>query len=621
MAAESQIHVPQANGSRGTEIDMSAHGEKHGMSDSRGLLGISVAALLALAALQETVRAQPFLEEDRPDDWGLAATAGPDLLTADLFSPKNWYCDPSGVVDINAYSFGTAVCNIGDVWVNWFGNSSDHPVVTQDMYRLKDGRFEQIGMSWAKHMVFVPSYTTICSGAGGCTRDTTGQHLGVGCSDSSLSSHNGAQTTLGPRSEVNAATGEIVWPLVTPPDLQGIDRRLQVHNADLDPELNAGAFYYIEGHHIAADDAGAGNGNNNASYRPALVTEWSENCYQISTDDDAQDGMPAILAWQERDPLVSIEYVDVPGDGRFILGSRVSALGDGMWHYEYALQNLNSDRAGQYFSVPLEPDVTFDNIDFHDVDYHSGSIYDTTDWTIDTSGGLITWASETFAENPDANALRWGTLYNFRFDAEICPVSGSVTLGLLKPGDPTSVAIPAPVPGEAVMIVSGNPPDGAIDARQPLDPDDSSATGWQHFDLTVTNCASSVLAADFLVEQDGGSGSVPTIDDVDPIDKTKVAISLSRPINVSAWTVITHDPSGTSLQVGYLPADVDGDGVSEVTDVAAWIDAATGFHDPLPAWSTDIDRSSIPDSEDLLRLMDLLNGAGDFESYLGATLP
>jgi hypothetical protein len=80
------------------------------------------------------------------------------------------------------------------------------------------------------------------------------------------------------------------------------------------------------------------------------------------------------------------------------------------------------------------------NIGFHDILYHSGEPYDDTDWTATVERGdgrnSITWQTSTFAENPDGNALRWGTLYNFRFDADFPPAITTATLGLFKPGSP-----------------------------------------------------------------------------------------------------------------------------------------------------------------------------------------
>jgi hypothetical protein len=64
----------------------------------------------------------------------------------------------------------------------------------------------------------------------------------------------------------------------------------------------------------------------------------------------------------------------------------------------------------------------------------------------------VGWATETFAANPNANAIRWGTLYNFRFDAQRAPVTGTITLGLFRPGaaeEPTSIRVAGlPVPAD-----------------------------------------------------------------------------------------------------------------------------------------------------------------------------
>ena len=58
-----------------------------------------------------------------------------------------------------------------------------------------------------------------------------------------------------------------------------------------------------------------------------------------------------------------------------------------------------------------------------------------------------TWTTQTFAANIHANAIRWGTLYNFRFDADVPPQNGSITLGMFKTGSPASVNVAAQVPG------------------------------------------------------------------------------------------------------------------------------------------------------------------------------
>ncbi|PYJ76790.1 MAG: hypothetical protein DME69_12475, partial [Verrucomicrobia bacterium] len=60
------------------------------------------------------------------------------------------------------------------------------------------------------------------------------------------------------------------------------------------------------------------------------------------------------------------------------------------------------------------------------------------------TGGSLTWSCETFAQNPNANALRWGTLYNFRFDSNRPPQDEFAVIGFFKTGVPIMAAIQGP---------------------------------------------------------------------------------------------------------------------------------------------------------------------------------
>jgi hypothetical protein len=54
--------------------------------------------------------------------------------------------------------------------------------------------------------------------------------------------------------------------------------------------------------------------------------------------------------------------------------------------------------------------------------------------------GGVTWSTQSYAANPNANALRFGTIYNFRFDANAPPSQRvNVLIGLFRPGDPSNV--------------------------------------------------------------------------------------------------------------------------------------------------------------------------------------
>jgi hypothetical protein len=366
----------------------------------------------------------------------------PDVIIENIYDTHRW-----GVVDdITAFSLGTYACNIGTCWAVWFPNINQHPVISGNMYRLMDGKLEQIGQSWLKHGFFALS-GDLCSP--NCI-PTDGSHLGVNCADPYSASLNGEQDRLGPKFEVNPSTGEFPYP-ATDLFLTGnaIYKRIQVHNDDLNPLLNPGAVYFMEAQYVTPDEPPAGTHYNNTSHRPVNVT-GSEPTYNLSLTGQTEVGSPAILAWANSDPDVQMAVIDVPDDGRYYVAAKATDLGAGMWHYEYAIENQNSYRAVGKFKVPILPSGALQNIGFHDVDYHSGEPFDGADWrtSLDSSAGptVLVWQTDDYVTNPDANALRWDTTYNFRFDADTPPRSGSVTLSLFLPGTPDEVYASTVIP-------------------------------------------------------------------------------------------------------------------------------------------------------------------------------
>lgn len=377
------------------------------------------------------------------------AADGPDVIVGDLSGVTRWGRDAT--LGITAYSVGTISCNIGTQDLLWVSGTNQHPVIAQNMFRLRNGRFEQVGMSWLKHgfTALTQNLCGTCNGHGGAV-------LGVGCSDPYSASLNGDQTRLGPRSEVNASTGVFPYPFGGPPASTTIDKRLQVHDADIKPSLNSGALWFVDGHYVTADDAAAGNGLNNASYRRVTVSESPTNQFNVALADSTQRTRPAIMAWKDHglgagvpDPDVLLTSVDVPNDGRFWVASKAIDLGGGTWHYEYAVQNLNSDRGAGSFRVPIPVGASVTNVGFHDVDYHSGEPYSLTDWAPSVGATTMTWATDAYATNVNANALRWGTLYNFRFDCNSTPRSSQATIGLFKPGGAATAAVLVNAPGDS----------------------------------------------------------------------------------------------------------------------------------------------------------------------------
>ena len=176
------------------------------------------------------------------------------------------------------------------------------------------------------------------------------------------------------------------------------------------------------------------------------------------------------------------------------------------------------------------------------------------------------------------------------------------------------------------QILLSEPPDGAIDARQPSEPGGANPTGWDAIDMTFDHLgiAFEVTAAEIEVTETGGDESPPEIAGVEQIiaeDSHTITVTLADPIEPGAWTCFTHQPSGTSTCLGYLPADADGDGTSSPADILALVGALNNVGGPHPVWSSDIDRDGDTGPADILRLIDLLNGAAAFDAWLDRALP
>jgi len=366
-------------------------------------------------------------------------SSGPDVIVGDVFAVARY----AAVGGIGAYSLGVAACNVGDAELDWVAGSARHPVVAQNVYRLEAGRFEQIGLSWVKHAVAALEQALCCD----CVAAGTGARLGAGCSSASSAVLHGHQPLLGPRFEVDPHTGLFAYPFFDEgASGDSIYKRIQIALADLDPAQHPGALYFAECQYVAPDDAAAGNQDNNASYRQ-LVVAGVGGGYELSLVGVTQRTRPAIRAWADHDSSAAVREVRVPGEGLFLVGSSVTDAGDGLWRYEYALQNLDSDRSAGSFRVPIEPGTAVSDAGFHDVAYHSGEPFDGTDWSFAVGADHVEWSTAHYAADPDANALRWGTLYNFRFAADRAPNVANATLGLFKPGTPGEVgfALPAPI--------------------------------------------------------------------------------------------------------------------------------------------------------------------------------
>ncbi len=438
-----------------------------------GLSGITIGAVMLQADLVWTGGAAPSLIDDIYDDSEDSATprggnngticpqpVGPDIILGIISDIGNYGTSeiPPGSGNwIDAFSVGTTSCNIGDVVAKWISSTPEHPVIGQNFYRLMtmptgETRFEQIGQSWLKHGFTVAAGDSCgcgCTGPGGPT-------LHPGCSDPYGAGLNGSQTNLGPRWQVDARTGIFPYPYQNGTQVPGDAnawKRLQVKIPDL---ASTNAIYFAEGQYVTQDDHQAGNASNNASYRRITVSPSGANNYaaSLAPGSNTVRELPAIRAWKAAVPSVvetDIRISPTAGephpnaDDYMILAANVTEVAPGLWNYEYALMNLHSHRGAGSFTVPVPQaaqlqDVGFRNVFYHSGDGVSGVTRSNDPWTWSHTDGLLTWQTQTFNQNPNANALLWGLQYNFRFTCNIPPASeqGELGIGLFRPGPPNA---------------------------------------------------------------------------------------------------------------------------------------------------------------------------------------
>jgi hypothetical protein len=394
-------------------------------------------------------------------DAALGGVPGPDVIVGDLSGLAQFGGTNGTQVGL---AVGTDSCNAGVVNLNWFAlPSNDHPVIPQNLYRMSGGaanndRFEQIGQSHVKH-AFTALTQNLCGL--GCN-GVGGSQLGSGCSDPYSASLN-AGPALGSRAWINPFTG--VFPAgnnVANSHVghthTGPSHRILTDVVDLNTSLNAGATYYAEGQYVTPheyvwcqDHPGECNMNNNVSYRRYNVT-GTASPFSFTPVGSTVRTQPAIAAWTG---ATLVEVRPSPNDGIALIGYKVTNPSAGVWHYEYAIYNQNLDRAIQAFGLPKGAGVTVTNFGFHAPPQHPGwpadgtegsAGYSSAPWTQTEANGQVTWASETFSQNHNANAVRWGTLYNIRFDSNRPPAAVPATIAFLKTRARMTVTVQGPSP-------------------------------------------------------------------------------------------------------------------------------------------------------------------------------
>jgi hypothetical protein len=170
-------------------------------------------------------------------------------------------------------------------------------------------------------------------------------------------------------------------------------------------------------------------------------------------------------------------------------------------------------------------------------------------------------------------------------------------------------------------IVSSDPANCAIDARQPHTPESATPpAGPTSLMLTFACTATGTNSSDFEIF--GVPPPGVTISNV-MVNGTMATLTFSGPIPPGQYTCVRHIDTGDEVCIGYLPGDVNSDGVA-MTDAVDPADDdvqvltayfKTGVPN-LEIWQCDIDRSTVCTALDIAREIDVLVGADAFDPWV-----
>ena len=552
---------------------------------------------------------------------------GPDIITGEV-GPYQGFAQFGSSGTQVGLAMWTTICNAGNVPVDVYAMpATNHAIIPQNLYRMSGGagnndRFEQIGHSWVKHM-FASATMNDCGF--GCTSAGTQTLLGVGCSDVYASYQNAEPYDLTSRAWVNPFTGVFQTSAIVNNHAghvhTGTSHRLLVESNDLNTTMNPGASYYAEVQYLSPHEfnwcqthPGQCNMYNNASYRRFNVSGTTNFTFTPAAPSVLMS--PAVTAWTG----ATINPIEPePGvDGRAFIAYKVTGPDAGVWHYEYAIYNMNLDRAIQSFSLPLGCGVTVSAVGFHAPPNHPGCPQDGTlggagfsnaAWTSTQNAGALSWSAETFAQNQNANAIRWGTLYNFRFDSNRPPQAMNALIGFFKTGSPVVVGIQGPTPCDPTPTPTPTPlPPGTAQAvnlstRMRVQAGDNIGIGG--FIITGTAPKHVLLRAigpslahtglsnalpDPIMELHGPGGFITTTNDnwrddaaqeaailatgIAPTNNLESAID--RTLNPGAYTAVVRNTNNT-LGVGLVEVyDLNPEAASKLANISTRAFVGTG---------------------------------------------
>lgn len=378
------------------------------------------------------------------------AVPGTDVMAFDVGGPSMYgrrgAAYPNGEAVMN---IGHSMCNAGTVPIPWNSSgpggtmANTYPKIATMIAREFNGRMQQIsGLSYCKHSRTPFNFT---SGACIPCQSSPSAAFRVGCSDT-YSAGFSSIGNLGPTTEIDPWTG--IWNPIgsyfdrgdpdvgLPGNADGVQSTINGDNLKnrmvvQESDLAGGGTFYGQAQICVIGEPGTNRANNAAS-RPLTFT-WNGTSWSVGVTGTAAIG-PVLTRWTGASTAVNGNGVD---DGRFMVGWKVTDLGNGYWHYEYAVHNLDNNRGAASLRVPVCTSAHIINSGFHDIDTNV-----LNNWTYAPAVGEVAWQATA------NNAIEWNSLYNFWFDCDAAPVPGTVSIDEARPGPGAlTVDVAADVPG------------------------------------------------------------------------------------------------------------------------------------------------------------------------------
>lgn len=352
----------------------------------------------------------------------------------------------------------------GDVpWIAKFsslGNypydpSDQHPFLVWNMYRISDGRIEQLGGSGVKH-----AFTTLNFNCSLSCGYINGSILAPGCEDVYSSGTNDSNSSQGPRFDIEPSQGLFFSTCsFFDPDCNGtqnnnsssFENRLMVAESELE---TPGAEYFLDSWYVIQFDTNVWNSMGYHAINPSQSgTSWSFGPLGPFTQG------PVISEWiaeNNTDPMADHVVVQVPNEdprqpypdnmpqGHLRVLVQVTEVSENRWRYNYAVQNYDFDRNIDRFDIPLPDGAQVFDTFFGDVEV-DGEHGDP--WTVDHSNGVLSFQA------PANNPLTWFSLYNFEVETDAGPAdNGQVVLHAAESGSPDMLTVETLSPGVAELI-------------------------------------------------------------------------------------------------------------------------------------------------------------------------